>query len=115
MFDLRIAKLTSFIAVAALASISKAFAQVETACDTAYVAFDGAEYTVSPGAEDDGLNIQCAIDEAAEFGASVVNLSEGEFKVADGLMFTDFTGFLQGKRKTDTKVFIALETAKNDE
>ena len=113
MFDLRIAKLTSFIAVAALVSISKTFAQVETACDTAYVAFDGAEYTVSPGAEDDGLNIQCAIDEASEFGASVVNLSEGEFKVTDGLLFTDFTGFLQGKTKTDTQVLIALETAKN--
>lgn len=80
----------------------EANAQEQSACDPAYVVFDGVRHLITPGADDDGVNIQCAVDEATDFGTGKVSLMDGTFRSLQPIWFENFEGVFEGRTKAST-------------
>ena len=104
-----------------ISSFFSLVAQADTECDSSFVSFDGLVYNVTPGAADDAVNLQCAIDEAISLGSSSVKLGAGDFVVTSSLSFRGFEGVFEGKsigatrvalQDTNDDISMALETGK---
>ena len=73
-----------------------------TQCDSAFVTFDGVSHVIAAGSEEDALNIQCALDEAIDFGASLIEISAGTYSIAGTLFVEGYDGIIKGITKSDT-------------
>lgn len=81
---------------------------INSDCDSQFVSQNPNELVldISPTGADDTVNIQCALDLAAESGIPVVRLGKAEYTISS-IIVTGFNGSFQGTTRNDSILNIA--------